>query len=84
MKHIDNYIVLFHQDDEEWESVAIFESASHSNIREQIVRLFIDWCYDEDDENNALIDRITVDLFGDNYYEDDVFKFKIESVPFYK
>ena len=83
MKHIDNYIVLFHQDDEDWDAISIFQSADKQSIKEQIVRMFVEWEYDESEDTINLIDNIVDDLYGDNYYEDDVFKFKIESVPFF-
>lgn len=83
MKHIDNYVVLFHQDDEDWDTISIFQSADKKSLKEQIVRLFIEWEYDESEETLSLIDNIVDALYGDNYYEDDEFKFKIESVPFF-
>lgn len=84
MKHTNDYVVLFHQDEEEWETISIFEVADIESIRWQIERLMINWEYDMDEIFSELIDIIVESLYEYNYYEDDVFKFRIEYVPFYK
>ena len=85
MKHIDNYsVLLFEGNDDTFEMIAIMESAYKENIRQMIVALFDEWCYDEDEETMELLDKIVDSLFSDNYFNNGDLHFKIESVPFYK
>lgn len=83
MKHTNDFIVLFHKDDEDWEIISAFEVADIKSIKWQIERVMKNWEYDIDEEFSELIDTITDSLYEDNYYEDDVFAFKIEYVPFF-
>jgi hypothetical protein len=84
MKHIDDYIVIFHQKDEEWECIAIIESATKNAIREQIVRLYNLWGYDDNEDAIKEINDVVDGLYTEGYCETDVDKFKIENVPFYQ
>lgn len=84
MKHRTDYVVLSHQADEDWESVAIFPSATKENIRFHIVRLYLNWGYEENEDNLKEIDEIVEALYGDNQYIGDFDNFKIETVPFYE
>lgn len=81
MKHKTDYIVLFHQADEDWETVAIFPSATKDSIRPHITKMYLDWGYED---KLTEIDEIVDSLYGDNYYDGDFDKFKIVSVPFYE
>lgn len=83
MKHTNDFVVLFYKDDEDWETISAFEVADIKSIKWQIERVMKNWEYDIDEVFSELIDTITDSLYGDNYYEDDVFVFKIESVPFF-
>lgn len=83
MKHTNDFVVLFYKDDEDWETISAFEVADIKSIKWQIERVMKNWEYDIDEVFSELIDTITDSLYGDNYYEDDVFEFKIEYVPFF-
>lgn len=83
MKHTNDFIVLFYKDDEDWQTISAFEIADIKSIKWQIERVMKNWGYDIDEVFSELIDTITDSLYGDNYYEDDVFVFKIEYVPFF-
>jgi hypothetical protein len=83
MKHTNDFIVLFYKDDEDWQTISAFEVADIKSIKWQIERVMKNWEYDIDEVFSELIDTITDSLYGDNYYEDDVFVFKIEYVPFF-
>lgn len=83
MKHANDFVVLFYKDDEDWETISAFEVADIKSIKWQIERVMKNWEYDIDEVFSELIDTITDSLYGDNYYEDDVFVFKIEYVPFF-
>jgi hypothetical protein len=84
MLHTDTFTILFHQADEDWIPIAIIPLPTKTNIRDRIVSLFLEWEYDENEETIKQIDKIVDDLYNDEYYEDDVDKFKIEQVPFYE
>lgn len=83
MKHTNDFVVLFYKDDNDWETISVFEVADIKSIKWQIERLMKNWGYDIDELFSELIDTITDSLYGDNYYEDDMFAFKIEYVPFF-
>lgn len=83
MRHTNDFVVLFYKDDEDWQTISAFEVADIKSIKWQIERAMKNWEYDIDEVFSELIDTITDSLYGDNYYEDDVFVFKIESVPFF-
>jgi hypothetical protein len=83
MKHTTDYIVLFYQDDNDWETISIFERNDRESLKEQVTIQMNEWDYNIN-ELNTLIDNIVEDLYNDNYYEDDMFKFKTELVAFYK
>lgn len=83
MKHTNDFIVLFYKDDEDWQTISAFEVADIKSIKWQIERVMKNWEYDIDEVFSELIDTITDSLYEDNYYEDDVFVFKIEYVPFF-
>ena len=82
MVHKTDYIVLFHQDDNDWETISIFERNDRESLKEQVTMQMVEWDYNIN-EFNTLIDNIVEDLYNDNYYEDECFKFKTELVPFY-
>jgi hypothetical protein len=83
MKHTNDFVVLFYKDDNDWEMISVFENPDYESIKWQIERLMKNWEYDIDELFSELIDTITDSLYGDNYYEDDMFAFKIEYVPFF-
>lgn len=84
MKHIGDYIVICHQKDEEWETIAIIKELTKNAIREQIVRLYDLWGYDDNEDVIKEINYIVDGLFNEEYFETDADKFKIESTPFYE
>lgn len=84
MRHTETFTVLFHQADEDWETIAIIPFPTKTNLRDRITSMFIDWEYDETEDTIKQIDYIVDSLYNDGYYEDDVDRFKIETVPFYE
>ena len=84
MKHKDNYYILFHRKDEDFEPIAITNNLNKDFVHTIIAHLFDDWCYEESEENMEYLNEIVDSILNNHYYEDDCDTFQIKNAPYYE